>query len=119
MPKEVSQDVFSKTMQSHFRSRMTLVMAVFMTLHVQILIARAMKVEQDILAAKNAARKEACVEGKESIILPVHILALIAHYFTRLLLLFLVSKELNSMFFSCHFTISKSLEKNWNQNFCY
>ena len=63
--------------------------------------------------------KEACVEGKESIILPVHILALIVHYFTRLLLLFLVSKELNSMFFSCHFTISKSLEKNWNQNFCY
>lgn len=38
-------------------------------------------------------RKEACVEGKEPIILPVHILALIAHYFTRLLLLFLVSKD--------------------------
>ena len=46
---------FQKTMQSHLRSRMTLVMAVFMTLHVQILIARAIEVEQDILAAKNAA----------------------------------------------------------------
>ena len=53
MPKEVSED--AKTMQSHLRSRMNLVMAVFMTLHVQILIARAMEVEQDVLAAKNAA----------------------------------------------------------------
>lgn len=57
------------------------------------------------------ARKEASVEGKEAIIGPLHILALVAHYFTMLLLLFLVSKELDSMFFHAILQCQKVLKK--------
>ena len=57
------------------------------------------------------ARKETSVEGKEAIIRLLHILALISHYFTRLLLLFLVSKELDSMFLHAILQCQKVLKK--------